>query len=303
MDLSVTILGNNSALPGFGRHPTAQAVSVGNETFLFDCGEGTQIQMQRFNVRWKRIRHIFISHLHGDHYFGLAGLLNSMSLMGRTDAVHLYAPATLEIMIQQMLDVADAVLSYPLVFHNLIEGEAKTLAESSLFEVSCFPVEHRIQCHGFKVKTKPRERKILAEACLANGVPHNFYAKLRTGIDFVNAEGETIPNSLLTEKGPEPKMYAYSADTIFTESYLPYIAGADLLYNESTYLQDNADKAAARFHCTSVQAAEIALKAGVKKLLLGHFSSKYRDLKPFEAEARTIFPESYVSEEGQTYTI
>ncbi len=300
--MRVTILGNNSALPAFGRHPSAQAVSVYGELLLIDCGEGTQIQMQRYGLRWRSMHHIFISHLHGDHYFGLPGLLNSMSLLGRTAPLHLYAPADLKPIIDSILTVADTILSYPLYFHPLPEGVA-LLADDPSFSVTCFPVEHRIQCHGFLVERKTRGRKLLLEKCNEYGIPAAYYEYLKRGEDYERKDGFLVKNEWVTENGPAVKRYAYCADTLFTDSFLPVILGADTIYHECTYLEKDAAKAVARHHSTAAQAAQIAKLANAKQLILGHFSSKYKELEPFQEEASAIFPNVFVSIEGTSYEI
>lgn len=300
--MKVTILGNNSALPAFGRNPTSQVVSVYGEHLMLDCGEGTQAQMQHHGVRWRKLNHIFISHMHGDHYFGLAGLVNSMSLMGRVAPLHVYAPKGLEQMLQQVLDEAEAELSYPFFFHPLEEG-SNLLVETDLFKVTSFPVEHRIQCHGFLVESKNRGRKIIPVACRDYEVPRYFYDRLKAGEDYERKDGTIIKNEVLTEEGPRPKKYAFCADTLTSDSYLPYITGADTIYHESTYLHNEAEKAIARYHSTAYQAGEIAAKAGAKQLLLGHYSSKYRDLAPFRNEAREVFQNTLVTIEGTSYDI
>ncbi len=300
--MKVTILGNNSALPAFGRHPSAQAVSVYGELLLIDCGEGTQIQMQRYGLRWRSMHHIFISHLHGDHYFGLPGLLNSMSLLGRTAPLHLYAPAELKPIIDSILLVADTVLFYPLYFHALPEGIA-LLADDPSFSVTCFPVEHRIQCHGFLVERKTRGRKLLPEKCNEYGIPAAYYEYLKKGQDYERKDGFLVKNEWVTEDGPAKKRYAYCADTLFTESFLPVIQGADTIYHECTYLEKDAAKALARHHSTAAQAAQIAKLANAKQLILGHFSSKYKELEPFFDEASAIFPNVFVSIEGTAYEV
>lgn len=300
--MRLTILGNNSALPAFGRHPTSQIVSVYGDLLMIDCGEATQIQMQRYGFKWRKLQHIFISHLHGDHYFGLAGLINSMSLLGRTLPLHLYAPAALEGMLQQVMNVADTVLCYPFHFHPLPEG-ASVLVDNDAYSVSCFPVEHRITCHGFLVHQKTKGRKLLPEKCREYEIPRYYYEKLKQGEDYERKDGLLVKNEWVTTDGPAPKKYAYCADTIYTDSFLEYIYAADTIYHESTYLHRDADKATARFHSTSIQAAEIAKKANAQQLLLGHFSSKYRDLEPFREEAATIFPNVQATIEGVTYEI
>lgn len=300
--MKVTILGNNSALPAFGRHPTSQIVSVYGSLIMLDCGEGTQIQMQRYGLRWRKLEVICISHLHGDHYFGLAGLINSMSLLGRTAPLHVYGPAPLESMIQQILDVADTVLAFPYFFHPLPEGAA-VLEDNDWYQISCFPVEHRITCHGFMVERKTKGRKILPDRCREYEIPAYFYDRLKKGEDYTTKDGEVIRNEWLTEEGPSARRYAYCADTLYTESFLPYIKGADTIYHECTYLHRDAEKANTRFHSTAQQAAELAVKAGAKQLLLGHYSSKYRDLEPFREEAAAIFPNVQATVEGAAYDV
>jgi ribonuclease Z len=300
--MKVTILGNNSALPAFGRHPTAQAVSVYGEIVLIDCGEGTQIQMQRYGLKWRSVHHIYISHLHGDHYFGLPGLINSMSLLGRVAPLHLYAPAELKPIMDAILEVADTILSYQLYFHPLPDVPT-LITDEAAFSVLCFPVEHRIQCHGFLVERKTKGRKILPDKCLEYEIPAAYYDYLKKGEDYERKDGLLVKNEWVTEEGPAVKRYAYCADTIFTESFLPYIMGADTVYHECTYLEADKAKAEARYHSTAAQAAHVAKMAGAKQLLLGHFSSKYKELEAFREEASAVFPNSLVSVEGVAYEV
>ncbi len=300
--MKVTILGNNSALPAFGRHPTSQAVTIGSEIVLIDCGEGTQNRMQRFGIKWRSIHHIFISHLHGDHYFGLPGLLNSMSLLGRTAPCHLYAPAELEDIIMAILRVADTTLSYTLHFHAL-PPHPTVLFEDQRMVLKCFPVEHRIACWGLLLEAKTRGRRIAPEKCAEFGISPLHFESLKAGADYVPPEGKVVKNEWVTEPGPKPKKYAYCADTVYTKSYLETILGADAVYHECTYLDADREKAKMRFHCTAVQAAQIALEAETQLLLLGHFSSKYRELDPFREEAAAVFPNAVIAVEGMTYDI
>ncbi|XZF12493.1 ribonuclease Z [Chitinophagaceae bacterium MMS25-I14] len=300
--MKVTILGNNSALPAFGRHPTAQIVSVSGGLIMLDCGEGTQIQMQRYGFRWRKLENIFISHMHGDHYFGLPGLINSMSLLGRTAPLHVFGPAPLQPIIQAILDVAETQLSFPYFFYPLPEGAA-VLTENEFFKVSCFPVEHRIPCHGFLVERKTRGRKINPELCRQYEIPAYFYDRLKDGEDYIQKDGSVVKNEWVTEEGPSPRKYAYCADTRYTESFLPYIMDADTIYHECTYTHDAVEKAEARYHSTARQAAELASKTNAKQLLLGHFSSKYKELDQFHTEASELFPNVFVTQEGAAYEI
>ena len=302
MTLTITILGNNSALPAYGRHPTAQAVEVNGEIILIDCGESTQVQMQKYGIKWRRLNHILISHLHGDHYFGLPGLLNSMSLQGRTQPLHLYAPAPLQPILDMIMQVADSELAYPLHYHQLPEGDA-ILEDNPAFNITCFPVVHRIACHGFVITQKSNGRKLLLDKCIEYSIPQTFYSQLKQGQNYTSADGTIIANNLVTLDGPPAKRYAYCADTLYSETYLPYITGVDMLYHEATYLHENADKAILRFHSTTVQAAEMAKLANVGQLLIGHFSSRYKELDAFEAEAGAIFPGVHVTVEGTSYEV
>lgn len=299
--LALTILGNNSAVPAFDRHPTAQVLDSLDEGYLIDCGEGTQIQMSKYKIRRNKISHIFISHLHGDHYFGLIALLSSMNLAGRTQELHLYAPAALEEIIHLQLKVANTVFAYPFYFHPILqEGE---IMNSNKITVRCFPVQHRIECWGFLFKEKKNPRKIDAARAQSYEIPNSYYDKLQQGHDYVTKQGTIIPNSEVTIAATAPKSYAYCADTKFDETLVDKIKGVDLLYHESTYLQAHEDKANMYFHSTTRQAATIAKKAEVSKLLIGHFSSKYEKLDEFLSEAKAVFENTELALEGISYKL
>ncbi|MDQ6757234.1 MAG: ribonuclease Z [Bacteroidota bacterium] len=299
--LAVTILGNNSAIPAFGRHPTAQVLHTPEQNFLIDCGEGTQMQMINYKIRSSKINHIFISHLHGDHYFGLIGLLTSMGLLGRKHELHLYATEILKDIIELQLKVASAHLPYELHFHPLkTEG---VILEDKKITVECFKVKHRIECWGFLFREKKHLRKIEIEEVKKYNIPSTFFDQLHKGEDFISDEGSVIKNELLTSAVPPPKTFAYCGDTIYDENLIEKIKNTDLLYHEATYLNALQQKAANRFHCTSTEAATIAKKAGVKKLLVGHFSSMYETLDEFKTEACAIFENTELALEGVTYII
>lgn len=298
---AVTILGNNSALPAYDRHPTAQIITVDEHLFLVDCGEGTQSQMTKYKVRRSKISHIFISHLHGDHYFGLIGLITSMGLLGRIQELYVYAPPQLKELIDLQLKFADTQLPFP--FHFMCLHEEGMLMRDNKVEVSCFKVSHRIECWGFSFRQIRPLRKINPEKAREKGVPAAFFDRLKWGEDYVSKEGMVINNELVTDALPKGKSYAYAADTIYDERIVDKVRGVDLLYHESTYLKDLEERATKRFHSTSAQAATIAQKAGVKKLLIGHFSSKYETLEGFEQEAREIFPNTDLALEGVTYRV
>jgi ribonuclease Z len=297
--LAVTILGNNSAIPAFDRHPTAQVITLDDHLFLVDCGEGTQTQMNKYKIRRSRINHIFISHLHGDHYFGLIGLVTSMGLLGRTQDLNLYGPARLMEIFNLQLEVADTRLPFNLIFHPLM-GEGILLKENR-FEVSCFQVYHRIECWGFIFRQIRPPRRVNAEKARNAGVPAAFFDRLKWGENYETKEGLLIPNDSVTDAAPRPKSYAYSADTIYNPEIATKVKDVDLLYHETTYLKDLEDRATKRYHCTTIQAAAIAKTAGVKQLIIGHFSSKYDKLDEFEKETKEDFPNSSLALEGVTY--
>jgi ribonuclease Z len=299
--LAVTILGNNSALPAFDRHPTSQLITMDEHLFLLDCGEGTQMQIAKYKIRRSKINHIFISHLHGDHYFGLIGLITSMGLLGRVQPMHIYAPAPLKEMIALQLKVADTNLPFPLHFHPL--QEEGVIVVDHKFEVSCFRVYHRIECWGYKFRQIKAPRKVNPEHAREHEVPSSFFERLKWGEDYITKQGDVVKNELVTDPSSKGKSYAYSADTIYDERIADHVSGVDMLYHETTYLKDLEERATKRFHCTTTQAATIAKKAGVKKLIIGHFSSKYETLEQFEAEAKEVFPNTELALEGVTYRI
>lgn len=299
--IGVTILGNNSALAAHGRHPTAQVVNVENNLLLLDCGEGTQMRCMDFGVKRSKINHIFISHLHGDHYFGLIGWLTTLALLGRTQDLHVFAPELMQNIINAHLSASNAVFPYKLIFHPLkTEG---LILEEKQFTVSCFKTVHKIECFGFLVKENHKPRRLIYENAVAAGIPKTFFTQLQNGKDYVSPTGTVVKNEQVTAEGKENLSYAFCADTVYTEQFLPFIKNVDLLYHEATYLNDFAAQAKERLHSTAAQAAMLAQKAGAKKLLLGHFSSKYSDLSAFEAEAKSIFPHTEISKEGETYFV
>jgi ribonuclease Z len=299
--LALTILGNNSAIPAFDRNPTAQVLQTMEESFLIDCGEGTQMQLSKYKIKRSKINHIFISHLHGDHYFGLIGLLTSMSLLNRIQELHLHAPPELEQLINLQLNFASTHLSFALHFHPL-QNEGLIL-DGNKMTVECFKVQHRIDCWGFLFRQKKNPRKLDAERAKIYEIPSAFYEKLQRGEDYITKKGTIVPNEEVTTAATKPRSYAYCADTIYDESLAEKVKGVDLLYHETTYLKDLQERAAARYHSTTVQAASIAKKAEVKKLLIGHFSSKYENLDEFLTETVEIFKNTELAVQGICYII
>ncbi|MEO6539202.1 MAG: ribonuclease Z [Ferruginibacter sp.] len=299
--LALTILGNNSALPAYGRNPTSQVLQTNDEAYLIDCGEGTQQQMTKYKIKRSKINNIFISHLHGDHYFGLIGLLTSMGLLGRITDLHLHAPPLLQKIIQMQLDAASTVLPYTLYFHPLLTDGPVT--NDKRVWVECFRVQHRIDCWGFLFREKKNPRSIAPDKVKAYEIPAAYYEELQKGKDYVTRKGTQIDNKELTIAAPAAKSYAYCADTIYDETLAEKINGVDLLYHETTYLKDLHERAASRFHSTTVQAATIAKMGMVKKLLIGHFSSKYETLDEFLAEAKEVFENTDLAIEGSCFII
>ncbi len=299
--IAVTILGNNSAVPAFDRHPTSQLITINGSTILVDCGEGTQIQMMRYKIRRAKISHIFISHLHGDHYFGLGGLISSLGLLNHLQELHVFGPSPLQEIIELQLKLSNTILPYQLYFHTIVkEG---LLLVGSNYEVSCFNTNHRIECYGFVFCEKKKNRKLNLEKIKEFEIPTSFYKKLEEGIDYTTKNNRIIKNSDVTFPPPIGKTYAYCADTKYDEAIIPFVHGADMIYHETTYLDNLKERAELRFHSTSKQAAWIAKKAGVKKLLIGHFSSKYAELDEFEKECKEVFENTAIAQEGVSYYV
>ena len=299
--LTLTILGNNSALPAFGRHPTSQVLSNGSAYILIDCGEGTQIQLTRYQIKINKLSHIFISHLHGDHFYGLIGLINTMALMNRTQDLYLYAVPELLPIIDIQLNVSSSVLPFQLHFIPLLEEGFLTKVDN--IKVFCFYTNHRIRCFGFVFKEMKNLRKINANAVAQHHVPFSYFENLQKGEDFINIDGVSIANGLLTEPNKNSISYAFAADTLYDESIIPHIKNIDCLYHEATYLEDKIALAKERYHSTAKQAAAIAVKANVGKLLIGHFSSRYKALEPFLEEAKQVFEHTQLAIEGERFEI
>ena len=299
--LALTILGNNSAIPAFGRNPTAQVLQTADTSYLIDCGEGTQTQIKKYKIKTGNISHIFISHLHGDHYFGLMGLLASLSLTGRTQPIHLFAPAPLQKIIELQLAAADSCLCYPLHFHSL-EKEGNIMNDNKI-SVSCFKVTHRIECWGFLFKEIKNPRSLDPERAKAYDIPASFFKNLQKGEDYTNKKGTIIPNEEVTIAAAAAKSYAYCADTVYDESIIEKVKNVDLLYHETTYLKALEERATLHFHSTTIQAARIAKLAEVKSLLIGHFSSKYEILDDFLTETSAEFQPTALAIEGMCFRI
>ncbi|MBB6127474.1 ribonuclease Z [Mucilaginibacter lappiensis] len=303
MKFEVTILGSSSATPIFNRNPTAQALNINERLYLIDCGEGTQQQMLRFDVKASRIDHIFISHLHGDHYLGLVGLLSSMHLNGRKKALYLFGPAHLKEIIDLQFKYSETTLQFPLEFTAIDAQKAEVIVNNSDVIVETIPLDHRIPCTGFLFKEKKRLRKLIKEKLEDLNVPVEYYTALKRGNDYTSASGKVYKNDTLTTDSQAPKSYAYCSDTLYNEQYFEQISNVTLLYHESTFLNDMLDRAKETHHTTALQAGEIALKTHARKLLIGHFSARYKTLNELLDEARSVFPETELAIEGKTFAI
>jgi ribonuclease Z len=301
MGFSIQILGSSSATPTASRHPSAQILNVNERLFLIDCGEGTQIQLRRFHIRHQRINHIFISHLHGDHYLGLAGLIFTMHLFGRKTALHVYANPELENILSLQLKVSETILLYPLIFHQLEPGSSGVIYEDEKLDVIAFPLLHRVPTHGFVFREKQNGRRIRKDALENMQIPTHAYNELKEGKDLVLPDGTTISNQKLTLDPHPSHSYAYCSDTGFTEDYLQYIDNVDALYHEATFMLDKETNAREKMHSTTVDAATIAAKAHVKKLIIGHYSARYDEL--LLEESKKVFPETYLAEEGIVFQV
>ncbi len=298
MKFKITILGTAAAIPSAGRHPSAQLIELENETLLVDCGEGTQIQLRKYASRIQRISHIFISHLHGDHFFGLIGLLTTFHLLGRKKELHVYGFPPLKEIIDMQLHHSFTTLIYPLIFHPLEPDVSKVIMEDDKFSVRTIPLLHRVPACGFLVKEKPFKKNIRRSFVDNNIIPNEAYDQIRNGEDYRDLNGKVFKNEDITFPPPPPRSYAYCSDTIYTESIIPFISGVDLLFHETTFKQDMEDAAHEKFHSTTKEAATIAMKAKAGQLLIGHFSGRYKDTKYLLEESQEIFPDTIVAEEG-----
>jgi len=299
----VKILGNNSAVPAHDRNQTSQLLQLDSQYILIDCGEATQIQLSRFGIRLGRIKTILISHLHGDHYFGLIGLISTMHLFQRTEPLQIFSPPGLEEIIRLQLKTSSTELSFPLSFSQLVHDGITQILDENDFTVSAFPLRHGISCYGFLVREKPKPWRIRKES-LPDGILIQEIVKLKNGRDVLDDDGNVKYANKEYTLPPKPsRSYAYCSDTIFDTSILEYIRNVDLLYHEATFTTDMQDRAESTYHSTAAQAATIASMAGVGKLLLGHYSTRYKELGALLNEARAVFAESYLSIEGETVVL
>lgn len=304
MSLKLTILGCHSATPRVNAHPTAQFLEIRNHHFLIDCGEGTQVQLRKYGVKFSKIKHIFISHLHGDHLFGLVGLVSTFRLLNRTSELHVYGPKGIKEIITLQLKLSDSWTHYPLLFHELASKESELIFEDDKVEVHTIPLDHRIYTNGFLFKEKLGERKLNMVAIPTyKEIEICDYQNLKNGKDFTLNNGQIIKNELLTLNPPGPKSYAFCSDTSYFPNIVPQIKNVNCLYHETTFLKDKEELATKTKHSTAEQAANIAQEANVKQLIIGHYSGRYKNKEAFKDEATPIFKNTVLAIEGETYTI
>jgi ribonuclease Z len=304
LEFDVTVLGANSAIPAHGRNQTAQLVRLGHTYMLIDCGEGTQLQLRKFKLKFSKIDFIFISHLHGDHYLGLMGLISSFHLNKRDRLLTIFGPSGLDEIITVNLKHSNTKLNYPLRFVATDPNEQQLILEEKTFKVFSFPLQHRLPCTGFLIQEKPGLRNLIKEKLIQDKLPIQAILTLRSGKDFQDESGKTIYSlSEYTFPLKPLRSYAFCSDTIFDPGLVAYIKGVDLLYHEATFGDDEQVRAKETFHSTAAQAGEIARLGDVKKLLLGHYSTRYSDLTPILEQAKTNFPQSMLSVEGETYAV
>jgi ribonuclease Z len=301
--MKVTILGSSSALPTSGRYPSAHVLNAHERLFLIDCGEGTQMQLRKTRIRFAKINHIFISHLHGDHIFGLYGLLSTFSLMGRENPIHLYAPEKYEAILKTHLSDFDIKLSFRIDFIPLYGNDPLKILDDKYLTVTSFPLKHRIPAYGFLFREKLSERNIIAECIEKYQIPLVRIPAVKKGEDFITTDGKIIKNEELTLPPRQPLSYAYCSDTKYFKRLASFVKEVTLLYHEATFDKSKADLAEITGHSTTIDAAKTAMDAAVGKLIIGQFSARYKDVTPLVDEARTIFPQTYPAIDGETYEV
>ncbi|HPR72830.1 MAG TPA: ribonuclease Z [Bacteroidales bacterium] len=303
MPMKLTILGSSSALPTSERFPSAHVLNAHERIFLIDCGEGTQIQLRRNKIRFGKINHIFISHLHGDHVFGLYGLLSTFNLMGRTNPLCLYAPYNYDSLLFSHLKDFDINLNFEIAFTPLKNNDPVIILDDKYLTVTSFPLQHRIPSYGFLFREKPHDRNIIKECISRYEIPFVRIPAIKKGEDFVTNDGVLIRNEDITLPGPKPLSYAYCSDTKYFNRLMSFVKDVDLLYHEATFDKSLSSLATTTGHSTTTDAAKTAMDANAETLIIGHFSSRYKDIKPLVEEAREIFPRTFPAIDGKTYEI
>ena len=299
--MKLTILGCYAATPRTLTNPTSQVLEIRNRLFLIDCGEGTQVQLRKNKIKFSKINHIFISHLHGDHLYGLIGTISTFSLLGRTTDLHIYGPKGIKELILLQLKLTESWTTYNLFFHELESKESEVIFEDQKVIVKTIPLKHRVYTNGFLFQEKPAERKLNVEAVQQYDIHVAYYQKIKNGGNVTLDDGTIIENKKLSFDPIPPLSYAFCSDTVYNEAIIPIIENVDVLYHESTFLESEAALAQKTLHSTAKEAARIALKANAKQLVLGHYSTRYDGIERFKEEAETIFPNVLLGDDGVSF--
>ncbi len=299
--MNLTILGCYAATPRTFTNPTSQVLEIRNRLFLIDCGEGTQVQLRKNKIRFSKINHIFISHLHGDHFFGLVGLVSTFALLNRTTDLHIYGPKGIKEIINLQLRLSNSWTNYGLFFHELESKESEIVFEDEKVIVSTIPLKHRVYTNGFLFQEKIRDRKLDLNAVQNYEIEKCYYQNIKNGKDIVLEDGRVVENAKLTFDPVPPMRFAFCSDTTYDESVIPIINEVDVLYHEATFLESEEALALKTMHSTAKQAALIALKSNAKQLVLGHYSTRYENIELFREQAETIFPNVLLADDGKSF--
>lgn len=299
--MKLTILGCYAATPRTITNPTSQVLEIRNRMFLIDCAEGTQVQLRKNKLKFSKINHIFISHLHGDHFYGLVGLISTFMLLNRQTDLHVYGPKGIKEIVLLQLRHSNSFTGYNLYFHELTSTVGEIIFEDEKVLVKTIPLKHRIYTNGFLFQEKVGDRKLNIEAVQKHKIETCYFQKIKNGKDIILDDGMVIPNDALTFDPIQPKSYAFCSDTIYDETLVTKIENVDILYHETTFLESEVDKATKTMHSTAMQAATIAKKANVAQLILGHYSTRYENINLFKEEAETIFPNVLLADDGKTF--
>lgn len=299
--MKLHILGCYAATPRILTNPTAQVLDINNHMFLIDCGEGTQVQLRKHKIKFFRIKHIFISHLHGDHVYGLVGLVATFKMLKREAPLHVYGPKGIKELITLQLKLSNAWTDYPLHFHELESNESEIIFEDEKVTVRTIPLQHRIYCNGFLFTEAPKDKKLNLNTILNYSIDKAYYNSIKKGKDIALDSGEVIANNLLSLPAPPSKSYAFCSDTKYNETMIPLVKQATVLYHEATFLESHEHLCEYTGHSTAKQAATIAHKAQVQHLILGHYSTRYPNINLFLKEATTIFENTVLAEDGKSF--
>lgn len=302
-DFDLHILGCGSALPTTRHLATSQVIDLRDKLYMIDCGEGTQVQMRRMHIKFSRLNHIFISHLHGDHCFGLPGLISTLGMLGRTGTLTVHGPKELADYLRPLLDIFCKNLPFEVLIHPIDPYQHALVMEDRSVSVYSIPLKHRIPCTGYLFVEKQKDAHIIREMTDFYQVPIKMMQAIKQGADFITPEGEVVPNARLTRPSAPPKRYAFCSDTAFHPDIVPFIEGVDVLYHEATFAEEEAPRARETFHSTARQAAEIGRLAGVKRLVIGHYSARYEEVEGLKKEADEIFPGTILANEGLVISI